>query len=55
MALYGRATYVHLGRMLAMILAPSMPRLFEARLRLVMALLSENIRDVSLVAGRDRI
>jgi hypothetical protein len=39
MALHGRATYVHLGRMSAMILVPSMPRLFEARLRLVMALL----------------
>jgi hypothetical protein len=48
------ATYVHLGRMSAMILAPSMPRLFEARLRLVMALVSGGIsdRDVSLISGQ---
>jgi hypothetical protein len=38
MALCGGATYVHLGRKTAIILAPSMPRPFEARLRLVMAL-----------------
>jgi hypothetical protein len=38
MALCDRATYMHLGRKAAMILAPSTPRLFEARLRLVMAL-----------------
>jgi hypothetical protein len=42
-ALCDRVTYVHLGRKAAMILAPSTPRLFEARLRLVIALLSEGI------------
>jgi hypothetical protein len=36
-----RATYVHLGRTAAIILAPSTPRLFNARLRLVMALVPE--------------
>jgi hypothetical protein len=36
-----RATYVHLGRTAAIILAPSTPRLFDARLRLVMALVPE--------------
>jgi hypothetical protein len=35
-----RATYAHLGRMAAMILAPSTPRRFDARLRLVMAPMS---------------
>jgi hypothetical protein len=38
-----RATYVHLGRMAAIVLAPSTPRLFDARLRLVMALLLSGI------------
>jgi hypothetical protein len=37
---FGRGTYVHLGRTAAIIVAPSMPRLFDARLRLVMAPLS---------------
>jgi hypothetical protein len=37
MTLCDRATYVHLGRKAATILAPSTPILFEARLRLVMA------------------
>jgi hypothetical protein len=32
--------YAHLGRQAAMILAPPTPRLFEARLRLVMAPIS---------------
>jgi hypothetical protein len=36
-----RATYVHLGRTAAIILAPSTPRLFDARLRLVVALVPE--------------
>jgi hypothetical protein len=35
------ATYVHLGRTAAMNLAPSTSKPFDARLRLVMALLSE--------------
>jgi hypothetical protein len=43
MALCDRATYVHLRRTAAMILAPSAPRPFDARLRLVMALLSEGV------------
>ena len=37
---FGRGTYVHLGRTAAIILAPSTPRLFDARLRLVMALMA---------------
>ena len=40
MALYGRATYVQVGRMAAMILAPSLPKQFDARLRDVNALIS---------------
>jgi hypothetical protein len=36
-----RATDMHLGRTAATILAPSMRRSFDARLRLVMALLPE--------------
>jgi hypothetical protein len=40
MALCDRATYVHLGRKAAMALAPSKPKLFEARFRLVMAPIS---------------
>jgi hypothetical protein len=39
-ALCDMATYMHLGRKAAMILAPSTPRLFDPRLRLVMAPLS---------------
>jgi hypothetical protein len=38
-----RATYVHVGRTAAMILAPSTPRQFDARLRLVMALISGRV------------
>jgi hypothetical protein len=34
-----RATYVHLGRTAAIILAPSTPRMFDARLRLIIALM----------------
>jgi hypothetical protein len=48
MTLCDRATYVHLGRKAATISAPLTPRLFEARLRLVMALLLEDVRDASL-------
>jgi hypothetical protein len=40
MALCGRATYVHFGRQAAMIVAPSTLSLFDARLRLVIALIS---------------
>jgi hypothetical protein len=50
MALCGRATYVHLGRKAAMISAPSAPTRFDARLKLVMALVSDDIRDVSGVS-----
>jgi hypothetical protein len=43
-----RATYVHLGRTAAIILAPSTPRLVDARLRLIMALVSEGDASVDI-------
>jgi hypothetical protein len=43
-----RATYVHLGRTAAIILAPSTPRMFDARLRLIIALILDmGISDIS--------
>jgi hypothetical protein len=38
---FGRGTYVHVGRTAAIILAPSAPRPFDTRLRLIMALVPE--------------
>jgi hypothetical protein len=46
-----RATYVHLGRTAAIILAPSTPRLFDTRLRLVMALISEDVVGTMFSGG----
>ena len=45
----GLATHVHIGRTAATILAPATPRSFDARLRLVIAPLSQT--GISVITG----
>jgi hypothetical protein len=53
-ALCDRATYMHLGRTVAMTLAPSTPRAFDARLRLVNALIPLMVLAISAASSGAR-
>jgi hypothetical protein len=53
-ALCDWATYLHLGRQAAMILTPLKPSLFDARLRLVIALISGMALAIAIIPKHNR-